>query len=182
MRVIAGKFKSRVLSSFEGKDIRPTSDRVKESLFGILTPLLYGSRALDLFSGSGSLGIEALSRGAKEVVFNDSSRESVELLKKNLKTLGIEGQRVMNMDYVTALNSLGGRFDIIFLDPPYREKYEESALSIIDERSLLSSGGVIAYEKDKEVNFVPAGLEKYDVRRYGKAIITFFRNKQDEQD
>lgn len=178
MRVIAGKYKSRVLAEFGGMDIRPTSDRVKESLFGILTPKTAGSRVLDLFCGSGNLGIEALSRGAKEAVFNDASRESLQVLKKNLSILGISGQTVLNYDYAAALGAVKGKFDIIFIDPPYREQFESDALRIISQRELLAEDGVIVYEKDREIIFESDVLEKYDVRKYGKAVLTFFRLKK----
>lgn len=176
MRVIAGKYRSRVLAEFTGKDIRPTSDRAKESLFAILEPRIRGARVLDLFCGSGNLGIEALSRGASEVVFNDVSRESIALLKKNLKTLSIEGQRIYNLDYLSALNEMKGEFDLIFLDPPYKEEFALPALTKIAERGLLSEGGVIVYERDQEIEEIPS-FQKTDVRKYGKAILTFFQRQ-----
>ncbi len=178
MRVIAGKYRSRLLAEFEGKDIRPTSDRVKESLFGILTPRLYKSRVLDLFCGSGNLGIEALSRGAESVVFNDASKASLEVLKKNLKSLKIEGQKILNCDYMTALGMAEGKFDIIFLDPPYKEEFAPSALKKIAERELLSDDGVIVYERDSEIQTQVAGLKKTDVRKYGKTVLTFFQKEE----
>lgn len=178
MRVIAGKFKSRVLAEFKGDDIRPTSDRVKESLFGILSPVLYNSRVLDLFCGSGNLGIEALSRNAREVVFNDAAKSSIEVLKKNLKTLKIDGQTVFNCDYMTALDRAEGKFDIIFLDPPYRENYAPSALKKISDRGLLSENGIVVYERDRKFSGETFGLEFYDERGYGKTYLSFFRKKR----
>lgn len=178
MRVIAGKFRSRVLAEFRGNDIRPTSDRVKESLFGILTPVLYNARVLDLFCGSGNLGIEALSRSAREVVFNDAAKSSIEILKKNLKALKIEGQTILNCDYMTALDRVDGKFDIIFLDPPYRENYASSALKKISGRELLSENGIAVYERDKKFSGETFGLELYDERGYGKTYLSFFRKKK----
>ena len=122
MRIIGGKFRSRALASFEGDEVRPTSDRAKESLFNILSLKIMGARVLDLFSGSGALGLESLSRGAKEVVFNDLSKDSVALLKKNMATLKItvngDEAKVYNFDYLTCLGALKGPFDIVFIDPP----------------------------------------------------------------
>ena len=103
MRIIGGKYRSRVLSEFAGEEVRPTSDRVKESLFNILALKLYGARVLDLFCGSGALGLESLSRGAKEVVFNDCAKSSIAILKKNLSALKISANsdeaKVYNLDY-----------------------------------------------------------------------------------
>ena len=132
MRVIGGKYRSRVLAEFKGEDVRPTSDRAKEALFNILAYSCINARALDLFSGSGALGIECLSRGAKEVVFNDFSKDSLAILKKNLTALKIpvngEEAKVYNYDYSVCLEALQGQFDLIFLDPPYRFDYGEKAL------------------------------------------------------
>ena len=120
MRIIGGKYKSRVLAEFPGEDVRPTSDRAKESLFNILALKIYGARVLDLFSGSGALGLECLSRGAKEVVFNDYSKESLAILKKNLTALKIpvggEETKVQHADYLVCLEQARGQFDLIFLE------------------------------------------------------------------
>lgn len=184
MRIIGGKYRSRVLAAFPGTDVRPTADRVKESLFGILSLKIYGARALDLFCGSGALGLECLSRGAREVVFNDVSRESLKLLEKNMKSLGIEkgGEaKVYNLDYSAFLDAGREPFDLIFLDPPYRLEYGLLALSKIAARGLLSDGGAAVYERDRPfAGEVPPGLEKYDERKYGKTWLTFFRKTAKE--
>ena len=106
MRIIGGKFRSRVLATFEGDAVRPTADRVKESLFNILSLRFYGARVLDLFSGTGALGLESLSRGAREVVFNDRSKESVAILKKNIRALKVDLVQL-------AMESMKCRFDMI---------------------------------------------------------------------
>ena len=113
MRIIAGKYRGRVLKEFRGQDIRPTADRVKESVFQILSSRLFGARVLDLFCGSGALGIESLSRGAAEVVFNDISKESLKLLAANLKLVGERAQTV-NLPYESCLKTLSGKFSLIF--------------------------------------------------------------------
>ena len=152
MRIIGGKYKSRVLADFAGEAVRPTSDRAKEALFNILALKIYGARALDLFSGSGALGLECLSRGAKEVVFNDFVKDSLAILKKNLNTLKIpvgEEVKLLNYDYLVALESVRGQFDLIFLDPPYRFDYGEKALQKIAQKGLLTENGIAVYERDR---------------------------------
>ena len=184
MRIIGGKYRSRVLAEFKGDNVRPTSDRAREALFNMLSLKIFGARVLDLFSGSGALGIESLSRGAKEVIFNDLSRDSIAILKKNLTMLKIpvhgEEAKVYNMDYLTCLGQLGGQFDLIFLDPPYHLEFGEKALSKIVERGLLRETGVVMYERDRPFEGEIAGLEKYDERKYGKAYLTFFRISQED--
>ena len=183
MRIIGGKYRSRVLAEFKGDAVRPTSDRVKESLFNILSLSLRGARVLDLFCGSGALGLESLSRGASEVVFNDLSKDSLTILKKNLTALKIDKTEatVLNYDYSVCLNSKIGQFDFIFIDPPYRFDYGISALETISKNKLLKKGGVVVYERDRSFEGEIAGLEKYDERKYGKTFLTFFRKKEIEE-
>lgn len=178
MRIIGGKYRSRVLASFDGEAVRPTSDRTKESLFNILALRFPGARVLDLFSGSGALGLESLSRGAREVVFNDKSKDSVAILKKNMKTLKIEDgkeAKVYNLDADVYLDYAKEPFDIIFIDPPYALDVGVRAVEKIAKKSLLSENGVLVFERDKPFEGEVDGLEKYDERKYGKAILTFFR-------
>ena len=179
MRIIGGKYRSRVLSEFPGEDVRPTSDRAREALFNILSLKLYGARVLDLFAGSGALGIESLSRGAKEAIFNDCAKDSIAIIKKNLTTLKIaingEEAKVMQSDYAACLSQIRGKFDLIFIDPPYRFDYGKKALDIIAQRDLLSENGIVVHERDVSFEGEIAGLEKYDERKYGKAYLTFFR-------
>lgn len=177
MRIIGGKYRSRVLAEFPGTEVRPTADRVKESLFNILSLRIYGARALDLFCGSGALGLECLSRGAAKVVFNDFSKDSVKILEKNIKTLGIEkGQtEVYTLDYSACLDRISGEFELIFIDPPYRLDCGVRALEKIGSKGLLSENGVAVYERDRSFEGAVDGLEKYDERKYGKTYLTFFR-------
>lgn len=179
MRIIGGKFRSRVLAEFKGDAVRPTSDRAKESLFNILALKIRGARALDLFCGSGSLGLECLSRDAQEVVFNDLSKDSLAILKKNLSALKIPvGQaKIFNYDYSVCLEAVKGEFDLIFLDPPYHLDVGVLALEKIVKKGLLSNDGVAIYERDRAFEGKIDGLEKYDERKYGKAYLTFFRKE-----
>lgn len=182
MRIIGGKYRSRVLAEFAGDDVRPTSDRAKESLFNILALKLYGARVLDLFAGSGALGLESLSRGAKEVVFNDCAKDSLAIVKKNLAALKIgvgDEAKLSGSDYLVCLESARGQFDIIFIDPPYRFDFGIKALEKIAIKGLLSENGIAVYERDRPFEGEVAGLEKYDERRYGKTYITFFRRVQE---
>jgi 16S rRNA (guanine966-N2)-methyltransferase len=183
MRIIGGKYRSRLLSEFPGEDVRPTSDRAKEALFNMLAFRLMGARVLDLFAGSGALGLESLSRGAKEVVFNDFSKDSLAIVKKNLLALKIpvngEEAKVTQSDYLACLSVMRGKFDVIFLDPPYRFDYGKKALEIISAKGLLSADGVAVYERDRAFEGEIDGFEKYDERKHGKTYFTFFRVKKD---
>lgn len=168
MRVISGRYRGMTLSGFNGNDIRPTADRVKESLFNIISDRVAGARVLDAFCGSGSLGIECLSRGAEFVHFNDKSAESVALCKKNL--MRIEGNyKVTCADFSRA----AGEFDLIFIDPPYASEVGVAALSLAAR--ILSGNGIAVYERDRSFSGEIAGLEKYDERKYGRTYLTFFK-------
>jgi 16S rRNA (guanine(966)-N(2))-methyltransferase RsmD len=177
MRIIAGMHRGRILAEFKGYDIRPTSDRVKESLFDILNSEIFEARVLDLFCGSGSLGLEAISRGASEVIFNDVSEESLKVLNQNLSKIK-ESAKVCNLDYKAFLLRENKPYDIIFLDPPYKEDFGKTALELISDYKLLTDEGIIVYERDKAFTDEIPSLEKYDERKYGKTYITFFRFKK----
>ncbi len=179
MRIISGKHRGRKLAEFAGGEIRPTADRVKEALFNSLADRVAGACALDLFCGSGSLGLECISRGAERVMFNDRSAQSLAVLRRNLNAIG-EGARarITNMDYLAALSSYTVKFDLIFIDPPYREEYGIPALEVISERGLLSSGGVAVYERDRAFAGSVSGLKITDERKYGKTFLTFFEREE----
>ncbi len=181
MRVIAGKYKGRGLCSIKGIDIRPTSDMVKESLFNILGDAVIDSRFLDLFGGTGGVGIEALSRGAEHAVFIDASTKSIKVLKENLNNLGIkEEAEVFNTEYSTAINKLdkyNKKFDIIFIDPPYGIGIAESALELIEKSAVLSQSGLIIVEHDSKHN-MPEGIGKqykYRTKQYGNTALSFYK-------
>lgn len=172
MRIIGGKYRGKVLAAFKGNDIRPTADRVKESLFNILAPEISGANVLDLFCGSGSVGLEAISRGADYVVFNDVSKDSLAVLKKNCAALRLE-PRICNLDYRELLRSIDVTFDVIYIDPPYKSGFGKDALERIAARNLLNTGGVAVLESDRPFEG-DVGLVKYDERKYGVAYLTFF--------
>ncbi|MCD8308633.1 MAG: 16S rRNA (guanine(966)-N(2))-methyltransferase RsmD [Clostridia bacterium] len=178
MRVVSGRYRGMVLNEFKGRDIRPTSDRVKVSLFNILMYKVAGAAVLDLFCGSGSLGIECLSRGAKYVAFNDISQDSIKVAQSNLKRLGSgHDYSVTCSDYAVCLNGLKRQFDIIFIDPPYADNCGICALEFVAKLNLLAKDGVAVYERDRPFAGDMAGLEKYDERKYGKTYLTFFKKK-----
>ena len=170
MRIIAGEFKGRRLESPADYSVRPTTDKVKEALFSILSQQIWGSRVLDLFSGTGNLGLEALSRGAEECVFCDSSRDSIRLIKSNIAHCKAqEGARVIPGDFRKTLANLDGQFDIILLDPPYDQGFLEPAFELIREHDLLAEDGVIVAEhrREEELPEEFCGFQKIKERKYG---------------
>lgn len=173
MRIIGGKYRGRTLSPFKGRDVRPTSDRAKESLFNILAPEISGANVLDLFCGTGGIGLEALSRGADLVVFNDVSKDSLELLRKNLALLKADA-KIYNLDYRILLDRLDVKFDIIYVDPPYKSGFGADALRLIAQKELLNTGGIAVLESDKPFEGEVDKLVRYDERKYGIAYLTFF--------
>ena len=178
MRVIAGKVKGIQLNTPEGMLTRPTTDRVKEALFSIIQFDLPGARVLDLFGGTGQLGIEALSRGASNAVFVDSRREACQLIRSNLKKTHLEDQAtVVQSDYMEYLNRCTGFFQIVLLDPPYAEVFLENAIKKITEIDILQSGGIIVAERPlgKELPWEFEGFTRSRDYKYGKIILTLYR-------
>lgn len=175
MRVISGKYRGLNLAEFRGSDIRPTADRVKESLFNILSYKIMGATVLDLFCGSGSLGIECLSRGAKFVHFNDISPASIAILNKNLYRLRGEKYAVTTGDWLPCVRGLKQKFDLAFIDPPYADDCGIRAIEELASRKLVYSGGMIVYERDRAFTGTIAGLDVTDERKYGKTYLTFFQ-------
>ena len=151
MRVITGKARGINLKTPEGLQTRPTADRVKEALFSIIQFDIPGARVLDLFGGTGQLGIEALSRGAKSATFVDASNTACNLIRENLKRTRLqEESRVICSDYLAFLGRCSEKYDIIFLDPSYAEVFLENALNRITEIDILQSGGIIITERPLE--------------------------------
>lgn len=148
MKVISGTLKGRKIDGYNLDGTRPTMDRVKESLFAMIQNYIGESICLDLFAGSGNLGIEAISEGATFVYFNDNNKKAVEIIKKNIKKFNIlEKSEILNMSHKKALNELTGKkIDIIFLDPPYKTNYIEESIKLIDSNNLLSDNGIIVCE------------------------------------
>ena len=176
MRVITGKARGVQLKTPDGLQTRPTTDRVKEALFSIIQFEIPGSRVLDLFGGTGQLGIEALSRDAKSATFVDAREESCRLIRENLKRTRLEG-KVIRGDYLEYLKRCKETFDIIFLDPPYAEVFLENALKCITEIDILQSGGIIVAERPvgKELPWEFAGFTRSRDYKYGNTLLTIYR-------
>ena len=157
---------------------RPTADRVKEAIFSIIQFDVATATVLDLFGGTGQLGIEALSRGANRAVFIDEREDACKLIKENLKRTKLESfARVIRSDYMSYLKSCKDKFDIILLDPPYAEVYLENSLKMITEIDILQSGGIIVTERPagKELPWDFPGFERSKDYKYGKTLLTIYR-------
>lgn len=175
MRIIAGKFKGKKLKEFSGTSVRPTSDRAREALFNILSFDIAGSTFLDLFAGTGAVGIEAISRGAEKVEFVDKDKQSLEIVKFNLQSVK-QNIEPKFKDAKSYLAQAPLKFDYIFLDPPYAFNEEGELFNLIKQRQLLNGGGTIIFEhkSDKSSqNF--EGFTLTDTRRYGIAVFDFYK-------
>jgi len=171
MRVISGKYKGKNLQGFDIDGTRPTMDRVKESLFGIIQNYLKDSICLDLFAGSGSLGIEALSNGARKCYFADYNKEVIKILENNLKE--IDNSFILNNSYEEALEKLKNeKFDIIFLDPPYKYNLITKAVNIILKNDMLNKNGIIVCEYEKENINIDLKIKKE--KKYGSKNIRIY--------
>lgn len=184
MRVISGTARGLKLISPEGLDTRPTLDRVKEALFSMLAPRLRGAVVLDLFAGSGALGLEALSRGSERAVFADNSKEARAAVLKNLEKARLSHKAdFVYGDAVSFLRSCTESFDLIFMDPPYEGGLYEKTLELIAERGLLSPDGIIYVEWDEgvgEPDFPDCFIREKD-RHYGRVHITLLCHKSDTE-
>lgn len=173
MRVISGKYKGRKLEGFNIDGTRPTMDRVKESLFASIQTKIKNSNCLDLFAGSGALGIEALSMGAKSCDFIEHSQEAIKVLNKNTQNIE-EEYHIINIDYKRFLKTTKNKYDIIFLDPPYKNNLLNKSLKYIEENSLLNKEGIIVceYEIEKPI----CNLTEIKSKNYGSKKIKIFEN------
>lgn len=184
MRVIAGKYKSRRLATPAGKQTRPTSDRLRETLFNVVAPGVADSVWLDVFAGTGAVGIEAISRGARMVYFVESSKRAARTIRDNLKSLGIEeGFEVMEREAPAALRLLDSQAvacDFCYLDPPYRKKddYEE-VLGFLSQSRVLNPGGLVIAEHDKHFDpgDVFGSLRRHRTLRQGDSVISFYKRE-----
>ncbi len=183
MRIIAGKFKGRKLTGLKGRKIRPTSDRIREALFSILSQKIENALVLDLFAGTGAFGIEALSRGAAKSFFVDKSKQAIKVVQKNLELLNIkEEAEVLLHDALTLLNSKiisDTKFDLIFMDPPYNKGLILNLFENIDLLSIINNNSIIIAEhsvREDDLEKV-TGLDLYDRRTYGETLISFFKKE-----
>lgn len=179
MRVITGKYKGRKLVEFENENTRPTLDRVKESIFDVINFFVEDSLVVDLFAGTGALGIEAISRGAKKVFFVDNNKRALEVINNNVNSLGVDAE-IQNVDYLKFLKNLNIKVDIFLLDPPFKTDFAKKAIEFIYENNLLAKDGVIVWEKgfdNSEFHF------DFDckVKKYGTVQVVFLYNKKGNQ-
>lgn len=186
MRVIAGRYRSRILKSLKRLALRPTSDRLRETLFNVLGPDIAGSRFVDLFAGTGAIGIEALSRGAWEVVFVENHAPAAALIRRNLESLGIrKGAKVLAVDALRGLERLAAKeksktplYDYIFLDPPYAAAKDYArVLEFLGSGNLLAPGGIVIAEHRRsfELPEEMGVLQCYRVLKQGDAALGFYR-------
>ena len=180
MRVITGKARGVVLKTPDGMATRPTADRVKEALFNIIQFEVPAAKVLDLFGGTGQLGIEALSRDAKSATFVDEREDACRLIKENLKRTKLESQgRVVRSDYLAFLKTCREKFNIILLDPPYAEVFLENALKMITEIDILETSGIIVAERPvgKDLPWDFPGYARSRDYKYGRTLSTIYRKQ-----
>ena len=179
VKIISGKYKGRVLDGFDLKGTRPTMDRVKESLFGMIQEKIEDSIVLDLFSGSGNLGIEALSEGAKFAYLVDNNRKAIDIIRKNITKIGIQEVEIICKDYKNALQYLNDhhdKFDIIFLDPPYQTNDIEKSLELIYDYDLLQQEGIVVCESDSLEKIVYRSVYfECKNRKYGDKFVVILQ-------
>ena len=183
LRIIAGECKGRILKTVPGRSTRPTTDRVKESVFNILQPRLYGSSILDLFSGTGNLGLEAMSRGSRSAVFVEKAPAALAVLRENCQVLHYtDAVEILAQDVQRALSLLSTRqgvFDIVFMDPPYDSDLEAVTIAALDAFHLVAEDGRIVVEhllRDEQKDPI-GGFARYDMRKYGNTAVSFYRKE-----
>jgi len=190
MRIVAGTYRSRILKSLKGLELRPTSDRLRETLFNVLGSSVAGSRFVDLFAGTGAIGIEALSRGAGEVVFVENHAPAVALIRKNLGSLDIRnGATVMAYDALRGLERLAvmkgcksAGYDCVFLDPPYAAAKEYArVLEFLGSARLMNPGGIVVAEHRRKVDLPEeaGALRRFRVLTQGDAALSFYRSAEE---
>ena len=180
MRVITGKARGVTLKTPDGMKTRPTADRVKEALFSIIQFDVPAAKVLDLFGGTGQLGIEALSRDAQKAVFVDNREDACKLIRENLRRTKLEeSATVVCSDYESYLQNCKEKFDIIFLDPPYAEVFLENSINLITEIDILQSSGIIVTERsaEKELSLNLSGYSRSKDYRYGNTILAIYRKE-----
>lgn len=174
MRIVAGKFKSRIINAPMGDNTRPSSDKTRQAIFNVIAPYVYDANVLDIFSGSGALAIEAISRGAKKATMIDNNLEAIKCIKSNISSLRINDQCVVINDDYKVIEKLNESFDIILLDPPYKLNVIDEIIKIIEEKELLNENGIIVFESDQEhvINYEVNGYVIKN-KKYGIAHVTF---------
>ena len=178
MRIIAGSRKGHRITAPKGLDTRPTSDRVRENVFNIVAPWVEGARVLDLYAGSGAMGLEALSRGAKTAVFVESDREAARAIERNLDKLGLTGARIVRGDAATGLAhevGAGRKYDLVLADPPYVMTNYDSLANYLPR--VLADDGLLVLETAARVEPKVPGLAARTTRKYGSTRVTVFEHR-----
>ncbi len=183
MRIIGGKARGTKLYTLEGNNTRPTLDRVRESLFNIIQKEVPDCTFLDLFSGSGAVGLEAISRGAKKAILCDNQKQAVEVIKKNVEKTHLENEaQVYHMSFENLLeNEINEKIDIIYIDPPYKTNFVSKAIKLILKKNLIGGDSIIVIETDEEERIKKEieelSIEIVDQRKYGRAHLIFLKKK-----
>jgi len=181
MRIIAGEAGSIVLKSIKNKKTRPTLDRVKEAMFSMLIPYLHNAKVLDLFSGFGGLGLEALSRGALKTVFVERSRKNINVIDENISRCNFgDKTEVVKADVFNFLERNNEKFDLIIMDPPYKKEFGEKLLEKINQHKTLKNNGIIVIEHSKnEIIKSQHTFSKIKEKKYGDTKLAFFENREE---
>jgi 16S rRNA (guanine966-N2)-methyltransferase len=190
LKIVGGKYRGRKIKSLPKREdtklLRPTTERVKESVFSIINNYLRSSKFLDLFAGTGNVGIEALSRGAEKVIFVENDKRFCKLIAENLKSLGIERNRyeIMCEDFISALKKLKKRkevFDFIYADPPYERGFYTKIVHMVKNFKLLDRDGILILEEPKKSPFLENDYFIIERRTYGTTLVTFINFHPDEE-
>ncbi len=180
MRIIGGNSRGTKLYTLEGINTRPTLDRVKESMFNILQNNIKEKTVLDLFAGSGAIGLEFISRGAKEATLCEKEKKAISVINKNIEKMKVQSKvKIAFMDYRRFLETTTQKFDLIFLDPPYETNFISDSVELILKKNLLNNDGIIIAETDQDERVLEElkniEIEIYDIRKYGRAKLIFMR-------
>lgn len=183
MRIIGGSARGTKLYTLEGENTRPTLDRVKESLFNIIQKDIPQSTFLDLFSGSGAIGLEAVSRGAKKAILCDKSKEAINIIKRNIEKTHLENKvKLYQLSYEELLNKkINEKIDIIYIDPPYKTEFAKNAIKIILDKKIINNESIVIIETDDEKRIIEEikdfNIEIVNQRKYGRAHLIFIKSK-----
>lgn len=184
MRIIGGLARGTKLYTLEGLNTRPTLDKVREAIFNILQNKISDTVVLDLFAGSGAVGLESISRGAKRVILCDKNKQAIQIINKNAQKMRVGDKvQILCIDYEKFLNNTQEKFDFIYIDPPYNTDYISNSIKLINDRNLLAEDGIIIAETDEEervkdeIDKLKTSINIYDTRKYGRARLIFMRKE-----
>ena len=180
MRVISGSARGVALISPKGDKTRPTADRIKEDIFNIISGYIEDADFLDLYAGSGAMGIEALSRGARSAAFVEKDRETAGLIEKNTEKAKLDRYRIVRQDVLTAISCLNQTFDVIFMDPPYEKDIVNLTINEIEKNHILNAGGLLVIEAGNQESVEYSGyFELIKTKKYKIAVLYFLKRSED---